>query len=166
MAAYDVAGIVCKALPLLVLRVAHSLHVVTPALPARALPGHVPLREAVVALHGRRAYLRPGPHTRFLTSSTSLVARGVPVYPHTLAALSSLACPLIRFPAQPDWLLMVYRCTSTHAPHSPPWPGHAFPFQLNLTVDTSETLKFKLKWTLNRAPWRVASARCIDTRRR
>jgi alkylated DNA repair dioxygenase AlkB len=22
----------------------------------------------------------------------------------------------------PDWSIMVYRCTRTHSPHSPPWP--------------------------------------------
>ena len=39
----------------------------------------------------------------------------------------------------PHRLLVVYRCTVTQSPHPPPWPGHSFPFQLNLSRCVPET---------------------------
>ena len=32
------------------------------------------------------------------------------------------------------FVLTMYRCARAHSPHILPWPGHSFPFQLNLTV--------------------------------
>ena len=57
------------------------------------------------------AALQAEPCTRPNVGSTSLFAHSVPVYPYTLAASSSLAWPLVPFPAQPGCLLIVYQCT-------------------------------------------------------
>jgi len=43
---------------------------------------------------------------------------------------------LVHISAQPEVLLIACHCPRTHSSHSPhpPWPGHLFPLQLNLTV--------------------------------
>jgi len=50
------------------------------------------------------------------TPDPRLFAHSVPVYPLTLAASSSLACPLVPCSAQPKLLLTGYQCTRTHSP--------------------------------------------------
>jgi len=61
-------------------------------------------------------------------------------YDHAARATPSAPRASARSPAspprwgQPDCLLIVRQCTRTRSPHPPPWSGHPFPLQLNLTV--------------------------------
>ena len=38
-----------------------------------------------------------------------------------------------------DWFLIVYHCTRTNPPHSPPWPGHSFPDSLLIVYQCTRT---------------------------
>jgi len=70
---------------------------------------------------------RTGFSTRFsIPEPTRSLSWLITMQPYTLATSSCLAWPL--FP-----LTLVAHSTPTHLPHSPPWPGHASPFLLNLS---------------------------------
>ena len=67
---------------------------------------------------------------QFCQSLPQLVLHQKVILDKLLARLTFEARPGHSFP---DSLLTVYRCTRSHSPPPPPWPGHSFPFQLNLT---------------------------------